>query len=94
MLRSLVLCAGALPAPYTHYPAAYNTGGTNTVHTGGKMASYPMLPVMPPKKWLLSIKSTLAPRQRGEGGVRGKRRRIFPHPGPLPKAGGRTARIR
>jgi hypothetical protein len=37
-------------APYLHYPAAYNTGGENTVHTGGKMASYLMLPIIPPKK--------------------------------------------
>ncbi len=37
-------------APYSHYPAAYNTGGDNTVHTGGKMASYLMLPIIPPKK--------------------------------------------
>jgi putative CocE/NonD family hydrolase len=36
-------------APYLHYPAAYNTGGVNTVHTGGKMASYLMLPIIPPK---------------------------------------------
>ena len=40
---------GAGSAPYTHYPAAYNTGGTNTIHTGGKMASYLMLPFIPPK---------------------------------------------
>jgi putative CocE/NonD family hydrolase len=41
---------GAGSAPYTHYPAAYNTGGENTVHTGGKMASYLLLPIIPPKK--------------------------------------------
>jgi putative CocE/NonD family hydrolase len=41
---------GAGSAPYTHYPAAYNTGGTNTIHTGGKMASYLLLPLIPPKK--------------------------------------------
>ena len=40
---------GAGRAPYTHYPAAYNTGGTNTIHTGGKMASYLLLPLIPPK---------------------------------------------
>ncbi len=40
---------GAGSAPYTHYPAAYNTGGTNTIHTGGKMASYLLLPLIPPK---------------------------------------------
>ena len=37
-------------APYLHYPAAYNTGGENTVHTGGRMASYLLLPVIPPKR--------------------------------------------
>lgn len=41
---------GVGSAPYTHYPAAYNTGGENTVHTGGKMASYLMLPIIPPKR--------------------------------------------
>ncbi len=40
---------GVGSAPYTHYPAAYNTGGLNTVHTGGSMASYLMLPVIPPQ---------------------------------------------
>jgi len=44
---------GVGSAPYTHYPAAYNTGGENTVHTGGKMASYLMLPIIPKK----SVKS-------------------------------------
>ena len=36
-------------APYLYYPAAYNTGGENTAHTGGCMASYLLLPVIPPK---------------------------------------------
>jgi predicted acyl esterase len=40
---------GVGSAPYTHYPAAYNTGGENTVYTGGDMASYLLLPVIPPK---------------------------------------------
>lgn len=40
---------GVGSAPYLHYPAAYNTGGLNTVHTGGTCASYLMLPVIPPK---------------------------------------------
>ena len=40
---------GVGSTPYTHYPAAYNTGGLNTVHTGGGMASYLMLPIIPPK---------------------------------------------
>ena len=40
---------GVGSAPYTHYPAAYNTGGLNTVHAGGSMASYLMLPVIPPQ---------------------------------------------
>jgi predicted acyl esterase len=41
---------GAGSAPYLHYPAAYNTGGLNTIHTGGRYASYLMLPVIPPKR--------------------------------------------
>ena len=40
---------GVGSTPYTHYPAAYNTGGLNTVHTGGSMASYLMLPIIPPQ---------------------------------------------
>ena len=40
---------GVGSAPYLHYPAAYNTGGLNTVHTGGSRASYLMLPVIPPQ---------------------------------------------
>ena len=40
---------GVGAAPYTHYPAAYNTGGLNTVHTGGRMASYLLLPIIPAK---------------------------------------------
>lgn len=40
---------GVGAAPYLHYPAAYNTDGENTVHTGGRMASYLLLPVIPPK---------------------------------------------
>ena len=41
---------GVGSTPYNHYPAAYNTNGQNTVHTGGKMASYLLLPVIPAKK--------------------------------------------
>jgi putative CocE/NonD family hydrolase len=41
---------GVGSTPYNHYPAAYNTNGLNTVHTGGKMASYLLLPVIPAKK--------------------------------------------
>ena len=41
---------GAGSAPYLHYPAAYNTGGENTVHTGGRMASYLLLPIIPPRR--------------------------------------------
>lgn len=44
------MCDGAGAAPYPHYPAAYNTGGENTVHTGGNMASYLLLPVIPPQR--------------------------------------------
>ena len=40
---------GVGSAPYTHYPAAYNTGGENTVYTGGGMVSYLLLPIIPPK---------------------------------------------
>jgi putative CocE/NonD family hydrolase len=40
---------GVGSAPYSHYPAAYNTGGESTVYTGGKMASYLLLPVIPAK---------------------------------------------
>ena len=40
---------GVGAAPYLHYPAAYNTGGENTVHTGGSMASYLLLPISPLK---------------------------------------------
>jgi uncharacterized protein len=40
---------GVGSAPYTHYAAAYNTGGENTVHTGGNMPSYLLLPVIPSK---------------------------------------------
>lgn len=36
-------------APYTHYSGDYNTG-TNTIFTGGKQASYLLLPVIPKKK--------------------------------------------
>ena len=32
---------------YTHYHADYNTG-TNTIHAGGEMGSYLLLPVIPP----------------------------------------------
>jgi hypothetical protein len=30
-----------------HYHADYNSGATNTVHAGGDMASYLLLPVIP-----------------------------------------------
>jgi uncharacterized protein len=40
---------GAGSTPYTHYPAAYNTGGHNTIHTGGDTPSHLLLPVIPPK---------------------------------------------
>ena len=32
---------------YTHYHADYNTG-MNTIHAGGEMESYLLLPVIPP----------------------------------------------
>ena len=41
---------GVGSAPYLHYPAAYNTGGHNTVHTGGDTASYLMLPLIPARR--------------------------------------------
>jgi hypothetical protein len=34
-------------APYTHYQGDYNTGGKNTVYTGGRCASYILLPIIP-----------------------------------------------
>jgi putative CocE/NonD family hydrolase len=34
---------------YRHYPADYNIGARNTVHTGGNRQSYLLLPVVPPK---------------------------------------------
>jgi len=34
-------------APYTHYHGDYNTAGKNTVYTGGKNASYILLPIIP-----------------------------------------------
>ncbi|MGE0558372.1 MAG: CocE/NonD family hydrolase [Burkholderiales bacterium] len=37
-------------APYTHYHADYNAGAANTVHAGGKTASYLMVPVIPAKR--------------------------------------------
>ena len=37
---------GVGAAPYTHYSADYNTG-TNTIYTGGSMASHLLLPVIP-----------------------------------------------
>jgi predicted acyl esterase len=40
---------GVGSAPYTHYSADYNSG-TNTVYTGGKTASYLLLPIIPQKK--------------------------------------------
>ncbi len=41
---------GVGAAPYTHYPAAYNTGGMNTIHTGGRTPSYLLLPIIPPRR--------------------------------------------
>jgi hypothetical protein len=38
---------GVGSAHYMHYHADYNTG-TNTIHAGGGMASYLLLPVIPP----------------------------------------------
>ena len=40
---------GVGSAPYLHYPAAYNVGGMNTIHTGGDTPSYLMLPIIPAK---------------------------------------------
>jgi len=37
-------------APYTHYHADYNAGAINSVYSGGKTASYLMLPIIPAKK--------------------------------------------
>ena len=34
---------------YRHYPADYNIGAENTVHTGGDRQCYLLLPVIPPK---------------------------------------------
>jgi putative CocE/NonD family hydrolase len=34
---------------YRHYPADYNIGAKNTVHTGGERQGYLLLPVIPPK---------------------------------------------
>ena len=39
---------GVGSAPYTHYSADYNSG-SNTIYTGGKMASHLLLPVIPQK---------------------------------------------
>jgi putative CocE/NonD family hydrolase len=41
---------GVGSAPYLHYPAAYNVGGMNTIHTGGDRASYLMLPIIPERQ--------------------------------------------
>ena len=41
---------GVGASAYRHYHADYNIGAQNTVHTGGAMLSYVMLPVVPPKK--------------------------------------------
>jgi len=38
---------GVGSAPYTHYPAAYNTNGENTIYAGGATPSYLMLPIVP-----------------------------------------------
>jgi predicted acyl esterase len=34
---------------YRHYPADYNIGAWNTIHTGGERQCYLLLPVIPPK---------------------------------------------
>jgi 2-(1,2-epoxy-1,2-dihydrophenyl)acetyl-CoA isomerase len=34
---------------YRHYPADYNIGARNTIHTGGERQCYLLLPVIPPK---------------------------------------------
>jgi uncharacterized protein len=34
---------------YRHYPADYNIGARNTVHTGGDRQGYLLLPVIPPR---------------------------------------------
>jgi predicted acyl esterase len=41
---------GIHAAPYTHYHADYNAGAENTIHMGGGMASYLLLPMIPPEK--------------------------------------------
>jgi hypothetical protein len=38
---------GVGSAPYTHYHGDYNTNGKNTIYTGGKCASYILLPIIP-----------------------------------------------
>ena len=38
---------GVGSAPYTHYHGDYNSGGRNTIYTGGKYASHLLLPVIP-----------------------------------------------
>ena len=37
-------------APYTHYHADYNASAENTLYAGGDMASYLLLPIIPPKE--------------------------------------------
>jgi predicted acyl esterase len=34
---------------YRHYPADYNIGARNTIHTGAARQCYLLLPVIPPK---------------------------------------------
>jgi hypothetical protein len=38
---------GVGSAAYMHYHADYNSGATNTIHAGGEMESYLLLPVIP-----------------------------------------------
>ena len=41
---------GVGSAPYTHYHGDYNAGGKNSVFTGGRHASYLLLPIIPSAK--------------------------------------------
>ena len=41
---------GVGSAPYTHYHGDYNAGAMNTVYSGGKTASYLLVPIIPDKR--------------------------------------------
>ena len=41
---------GVASGHFTHYYADYNAGATNTIHSGGDMQSYLLLPIIPEKK--------------------------------------------